>query len=261
MTTSRRRATRLAFAATLAAATLAGQMFGSAAVATEAVSPQARPEAASQVTSIMGREQAAMSQVGSDRIRALARVRAGEATATVAVASRGGGASSSSLPDPMRARAVEAPARLDLAALDRMPPASGGDQQFQCLAQAIYFESRGEPLAGQIGVAEVVLNRVDSRNYPNTICGVTMQGVGSGRGCQFSYACDGRADAMTSPVARARSEKLARLMLDGRPRTVTDGATHFHATSVRPGWSRSFARTAAIGAHMFYREPTRLASN
>jgi len=106
-----------------------------------------------------------------------------------------------------------------------------------------------------------VLNRVDARNYPGTICGVTTQGVGSGRGCQFSYACDGRPDVMTSAGPRDRAEKLARLLIDGRPRTVTDGATHFHATYVRPDWSRKFARTAAIGNHVFYRQGTRVASN
>jgi spore germination cell wall hydrolase CwlJ-like protein len=149
--------------------------------------------------------------------------------------------------------------RLSVAALDALPPASG-DEQWQCLAEAIYFESRGEPLAGQIAVAEVVLNRVDSRAYPNTICGVTRQGVGSGRGCQFSYACDGRPETLRTPGARERAQKLARLMMDGLPRTITDGATHFHATYVSPGWARKFPRTAAIGNHLFYRQPTQVAS-
>ncbi|PJN94271.1 cell wall hydrolase [Amaricoccus sp. HAR-UPW-R2A-40] len=140
-------------------------------------------------------------------------------------------------------------------------PAVSGDAQFQCLAQAVYFESRGEPLSGQIAVAEVVLNRVDNPGYPRSICGVTKQGAGSGRGCQFSYACDGRPDVMTSSVSKARSEKIARMLIDGRPRSVTSGATHFHATYVRPDWSRKFARTAAIGNHVFYRQSTRVASN
>lgn len=150
--------------------------------------------------------------------------------------------------------------RIDLATLDAMPAATG-DAQFHCLAQAVYFESRGEPLAGQIAVAEVVLNRVDSPAYPRSICGVTKQGAGAGRSCQFSYACDGRSDVMTSGVSKARSEKIARMLLDGRSRNVTSGATHFHATYVRPGWSRKFTRTAAIGNHVFYRQPTRVASN
>ena len=97
-----------------------------------------------------------------------------------------------------RARSEEAadkttPVRLDARTLDSLPRVGGGAEQ-QCLAEAIYFESRGEPLEGQIAVAEVVLNRVDDRSFPKTVCGVTRQGVGSGRGCQFSYACDGAPD-------------------------------------------------------------------
>ena len=150
------------------------------------------------------------------------------------------------------------PKALDLRTLDSLPAADGG-AQMQCLAQAIYFESRGEPLAGQIAVAEVVLNRVDDRRFPNTVCGVTKQGAGSGHSCQFSYACDGRSDAMKSALPRERSEKLASLMLGGRSRSVTGGATYFHTSAIRPSWSRRFSRTAAIGHHIFYRAPTQVA--
>ena len=152
------------------------------------------------------------------------------------------------------AKAANGPAELDVDVLDALPSASVGAQS-ECLAQAIYFESRGEPLEGQIAVAEVVLNRVDDRRFPNSVCGVTKQGVGQGRACQFSYACDGRADVMKSPVARERSEKLAALMMEGRARTVTNGATYFHTRSIRPSWSRRMERTTAIGHHMFYRSP------
>ena len=210
-----------------------------------------------QFAQVMSREHSALSQVAATRVEAMAASRAAataevdaaHAAETLTVATR------SVEPEAM----PRLPARLDAAALDALPAASG-DAQWQCLAEAIYFESRGEPIAGQIAVAEVVLNRVDSRRYPNSICGVTKQGVGSGRACQFSYACDGLPDVMKSPVPRDRAGKLARLLLDGRPRTVTDGATHFHATYVRPSWSRSFPRTAAIGNHLFYREPSRVAS-
>jgi spore germination cell wall hydrolase CwlJ-like protein len=153
------------------------------------------------------------------------------------------------------------PEKLDLASLDAMPAATGGGDDQRCLAEAIYHESRGEPLAGQVAVAEVVLNRVDDRQFPKTVCGVTNQGAGSGRGCQFSYACDGRSDAMKSAEARSRAEKLAALMLAGRPRTVTDGATYFHTRAVRPSWARKMTRTNAIGHHYFYRPATRVASN
>lgn len=149
---------------------------------------------------------------------------------------------------------------LTVAKLDSLP-VTKLDEQGRCLAQAIYYEARGEPLSGQVAVAEVVLNRVDSREYPNTICAVTNQGVGSGRACQFSYACDGVPERLASPGPRARAEKLAAIMLAGRERSVTDGATHFHATYVNPSWSRKFVRTASIGQHIFYREGTQLASN
>jgi spore germination cell wall hydrolase CwlJ-like protein len=142
--------------------------------------------------------------------------------------------------------------RLDFATLDAMPAASG-DAQWECLAEAIYFESRGEPLAGQIAVAEVVLNRVDDRRFPQTVCGVTRQG------CQFSYTCDGHSDVMKSVLPRERSEKIASLMLAGRARTLTDGATYFHTRAVRPNWSRQFTRTTTIGAHLFYRNGTQVA--
>ena len=199
----------------------------------------------------MNRERALMARSGNARVGALAtgtrpRARDDEGV-TVATRSIGPEAAASLTPQ-----------RLTMATLDAMPRATG-DAEWQCLATAIYHESRGEPLSGQIAVAEVILNRVESRQYPNTICGVTMQGKGSGRACQFSYACDGRSDAMTSIGPRHRAEKLARLMLDGMPRSVTDGATHFHATYVSPSWARAMTRTAAIGNHRFYRSATRVA--
>ena len=151
------------------------------------------------------------------------------------------------------AAAATGPSKLDFASLDSMPSAKG-DAQWQCLATAIYFEARGEPLSGQVAVAEVILNRVESPAYPDTVCAVTGQGVGTaGRSCQFSYACDGRSDAMAPGAARDRAQKLATLMLAGRARTVTSGATHFHTRAVRPGWSSQLVRTTAIGHHVFYR--------
>ena len=105
----------------------------------------------------------------------------------------------------------------------------------------------------------MVLNRVDDPKFPKTICGVTRQGAGSGRGCQFSYVCDRNSDTMKSAVSRERSEKIASLMLAGRARTLTDGATYFHTRSTRPDWSRRFVRTAAIGHHLFYRTARQVA--
>lgn len=132
-------------------------------------------------------------------------------------------------------------------------PEPAGDDQWTCLTEALYFEARGESLEGQIAVAEVILNRVDSPLYPRTVCGVVRQRGGGG--CQFSYVCDGRADRMRDKASADRAGRVAQAMLDGAPRVLTDGATHFHTRAVKPSWSKRFARTAAIGAHLFYRQP------
>ncbi len=130
-------------------------------------------------------------------------------------------------------------------------PKANGDDQWQCLTKALYFEARGETLKGQFAVAEVILNRVDSAKYPNSVCGVVEQG---GKGaCQFSYHCDGARDVMRDAEAADTAGRIARLMLDGAPRALTYGATHFHTRAVKPSWSRRFERTASIGAHLFYR--------
>jgi spore germination cell wall hydrolase CwlJ-like protein len=131
-------------------------------------------------------------------------------------------------------------------------PKPSGDAEWQCLTEALYFEARGESLAGQIAVAEVILNRADSPLYPRSVCGVVKQRGGGG--CQFSYVCNGRTK-MREKGAADLAGRIARAMLDGAPRILTDGATHFHTRGVRPSWSKRFAKTAAIGAHLFYRQP------
>jgi spore germination cell wall hydrolase CwlJ-like protein len=148
-----------------------------------------------------------------------------------------------------------------LAALLSMP-APKGSEQLDCLARAIYFEARGESLKGQAAVAEVILNRVDSPEYPHTVCAVVTQGARDGlEGCQFSYVCDGQSDAISDRQAYDVARRIAAAMLAGAKRTITDGATHFHNASVRPSWSKRFAHTASIGGHAFYREPIRTALN
>lgn len=158
-------------------------------------------------------------------------------------------------------RAVADSLRFDPDWLSRQSITLAEDRQFQCLQEAIYHEARGESIAGQFAVAEVILNRVDRENYPGSICGVVHQNAHLRNACQFSYACNGRSRGMREPQARALAGQIAQVMIDGAPRDLTDGATHFHTTAVRPRWSRSFARTAHIGAHLFYREPVRLSSN
>ena len=149
--------------------------------------------------------------------------------------------------------------RYDASYLMSMPQSN--DESVTCLAEAIYHEARGEDVYGQFAVAEVILNRVDLPNYPNTVCGVVHQNASRRNACQFSYACNGRSRAMTEPGARRLANAIAQVMLGGAPRELTDGATHFHTNGVRPRWSNAFHRTAQYGSHLFYREPVQLTSN
>lgn len=144
--------------------------------------------------------------------------------------------------------------------LDTLPVATG-DDQWSCLTRAIYFEARGESVKGEFAVAEVIANRADSPDFPHDICSVVNQGSGHKFACQFSFTCDGQTDAMNDQVSYDKAGKIARLILDGAPRTLTGGATHFHTTAVWPSWSHQFEETAQIGAHVFYRDPIRIASN
>ena len=139
--------------------------------------------------------------------------------------------------------------------IDSQPRVSNGGAEWACLAEALYFEARGETVKGQFAVAEVILNRVNSGLYPGSVCGVIHQGTGRRYQCQFTYTCDGYSDAIREPAAYERVGKIAWLMLNGAPRQLTSGATHYHPNAVRPSWSRSFKRTAQIGVHSFYRHP------
>ena len=133
-------------------------------------------------------------------------------------------------------------------------------EEWACLAEAIYFEARGEPLEGQVAVAEVILNRADSRKYPNSVCDVVEQGAetDSGGGCQFSYNCDGKSNEVAEEAAFDRVGKVAWMMLEGRPRTLTDEALFYHADYVSPSWASAFIKTAVIGQHIFYKPEIQL---
>jgi len=144
--------------------------------------------------------------------------------------------------------------------LARQQVSQGGDQ-WRCLSEALYFEARGESVKGQFAVAEVILNRVDSEEFPDTVCGVVHQGTGRKYACQFTYTCDGHDEVIANPAAFRQVAKVARLTLDGAPRQLTDGATHYHTRAVNPRWARVFPRTATIGVHHFYRMPTRMSAN
>ncbi|MEL7460403.1 MAG: cell wall hydrolase [Pseudomonadota bacterium] len=143
--------------------------------------------------------------------------------------------------------------------IDAQPVVTGG-AEWACLTEALYFEARGESIRGMTAVAEVILNRVDTRVYPDTVCAVVNQGTGERYRCQFTYTCDGRAETITEPRAYDRVGKIAKLMLDGAPRTLTGGATYYHTKAVSPRWSRVFDRTVTIDDHHFYVNPVHTAA-
>ena len=130
--------------------------------------------------------------------------------------------------------------------------------QWMCLTEALYFEARGENLVGQVAVAEVILNRVESGEYPDSVCGVVQQGSGKLHSCQFSFYCDGKVEAIANEEKFEELGKVAWVMLQGKPRILTGKATHYHNTSVKPRWAGKLVRTARIGAHIFYREPVQI---
>nr|WP_284701675.1 cell wall hydrolase [Rhodoplanes tepidamans] len=124
----------------------------------------------------------------------------------------------------------------------------------KCLADAVYFESRGEPLRGQIAVAQVVMNRVFSGYYPTDVCGVVYQNAHRHLSCQFTFACDGIKDKITEPDAWERAQRVATETLDGKHWLPDVGkATHYHAYWVRPWWVRTMHKLDKIGVHTFYR--------
>ncbi|MGY3609274.1 MULTISPECIES: cell wall hydrolase [unclassified Bradyrhizobium] len=124
----------------------------------------------------------------------------------------------------------------------------------KCLAEAVYFEARGEAVRGQIAVAQVVLNRAFSGKYPTTVCGVVYQNKYRHLACQFTFACDNVRDVIREPDMWDRAKKIAKAMLDGRLwLPEVDKSTHYHAYWVRPSWVSEMKKTYKFGVHTFYR--------
>ena len=144
--------------------------------------------------------------------------------------------------------------RIDVGAIDRA--------ERRCLTQAIYYEARNQSLAGQMAVADVVLNRVANRRYPGTVCDVVFQGAERRTGCQFSFTCDGSMRGRVERQAMVEAQTVATAVLGGFRLALTDGATNYHANYVQPYWAPTLAQTAQVGDHLFYRRgaaPTRFA--
>jgi spore germination cell wall hydrolase CwlJ-like protein len=135
-----------------------------------------------------------------------------------------------------------------------LPPSVFSAKEQKCLANAIYFEARGESLRGQAAVAQVVLNRVRNPTYPATICGVVYQNENLKNRCQFSFACDGKKDRITSPSSYKTAQDIAMAVTAGKiflPEVAS--STHYYAQYVKPRWARSMEKMKKIGLHIFYR--------
>ena len=125
----------------------------------------------------------------------------------------------------------------------------------KCLADAVYFEARGEPFKGQQAVAQVVMNRVFSGYYPNDVCGVVYQNAARHLACQFTFACEGKdLNKVDEPDMWEQAKSIAKDMLDGRIWLAEVGhATHYHAYWVHPSWVHEMTKLYKLGVHTFYR--------
>ena len=134
-------------------------------------------------------------------------------------------------------------------------PVPKSNKQMSCLAEALYFEARGEPIKGQLAVGEVILNRVEDTRYPSSICKVINQGTGRRFACQFTYTCDGKLETVHERKPYEMALKIAKILMTTHDRKLTRGSTHYHSNYVNPRWSKKFERVAKFGRHIFYRQP------
>ena len=145
-----------------------------------------------------------------------------------------------------------------------------GAAEIECMAKNIYFEAAVESTAGQLAVAQVTLNRVKSKNYPNSVCEVVYEGLHytNSKGkqfpvrdrCQFSWYCDGRLDEPREGRTWNSAKILAEIVLENHYDKalidITDGATHYHANWMEtyPNWSKKKKVMASIDRHIFYKK-------
>jgi spore germination cell wall hydrolase CwlJ-like protein len=144
------------------------------------------------------------------------------------------------------------PSPSDRLGLDKNPKERARAEK--CLSNAIYFESRDEPVRGQMAVAQVVLNRVFSPYYPKDVCSVVYQNANRHLACQFTFACDGKRKVINERAAWSRATRIAKQTLDGKLWLPDVGkSTHYHATYVHPNWVHEMKRLVRYGLHLFYR--------
>jgi spore germination cell wall hydrolase CwlJ-like protein len=137
--------------------------------------------------------------------------------------------------------------------LDNKRKASFMRNEVVCLAKNIYFEARSESREGQLAVAQVTRNRVESGDYPRTYCGVVYQRKDTG--CQFSWVCDGKADEVNNMSAYKRALTIAQdvLLKNVNSRIIGTDVMFYHANYVKPHWSDDMQEVTTIGQHTFYR--------
>jgi len=132
-------------------------------------------------------------------------------------------------------------------------------ENFDCLVEAVYHEARSESLLAMLSVANVILTRKESSNFPNTICKVVHQGkYWKGNPvrdkCQFSYWCNGKPERYVEVEGLIKSINVSEMALKGIQVKQTVGATHYHANYVTPSWASDprFKALGSIGKHLFY---------
>lgn len=146
----------------------------------------------------------------------------------------------------MRPLIVALAAFIALPAAAEEPPQPSEDE-LECVAEAVYHEARGTSETSQKAVAHVVVNRSEDEDFPDDVCAVVEDG------CQFSYECDGKSEAMTEPEERAEAVEAAEEVLEGEAPDPTGGALYYHNDTVTPDWADDFEPTRELGGHTFYR--------
>ena len=126
------------------------------------------------------------------------------------------------------------------------------DDAITCLARSIYWEAKRKDVAEMEAIANVVMNRLGHKGFPQTICGVVKQGHEQGA-CQFSWWCDGRPDDAREDEPYALAKEIARKALNRQLKDRSQGAFYFHNRKVTPNWSNEYIKTVEVGEHLFYK--------
>ena len=153
-----------------------------------------------------------------------------------------------SSPNPSRSETITKP---EVQAVDPTGQAPL-DDAITCLARTIYWEAKGQAVDQMEAVANVVMNRLQTDDFPRSVCDVVKQGSETGS-CQFSWWCDGRPDSVQEEVPYTQAKEVARRALNGQLKDHTDGALFFHNRNVSPSWAKTFKRTHRAGDFLFYK--------